>query len=64
MTYHLKLSKSTVHLALLFVFALGTELGFLLDFQAAEHRFQSNRQSLEDTATCFILYADCKETAE
>ncbi len=61
---HFKISKSTVRLALLFVFALGIELGFLLDFQAAEHRFQLNRQSLDDTASCLVLYADCEEMGQ
>ena len=51
MTYRIKVSKPIVLLTLLFIFVLGMELGFLLDFRKAENRFQHIRQSLEETAT-------------
>lgn len=51
MIYRLKIAYSTITLWLLFLFALGVETGFLLDFAEAENRFQRIRQSLEETAT-------------
>ena len=53
-TYRLKMSKAVVILGVLFLFALGVQAGFLLEFMESERRFENNRHSLEETANDLI----------
>ena len=54
MTYRLKIAKPVVIIALMFIFALGIELGFLLDFIESDRKVQQHRRSLEETANELI----------
>lgn len=54
MTYQIKVAKPVVILSLLFLFALGIQAGFLVEFVESEKRFDRNRHSLEETANDLI----------
>jgi len=53
-TYQIKLSKAVVILAIAFLFALGVQMGFLVEFAESAARFERNRRSLEETANDLI----------